>query len=165
MNIDRLVEQIIPPDGYSSRNGFSNSHIIDGLSESEKTLVEEELLRKLEFKTDILIVETLSYLGSEKAIPILSKILEDSAIPMEKLIIVISIYSINEDAKMAQLAISIAMEMLESNINSTIQAIPILSYLAKLNVPEVYELIEKYSTHTDFLVSYNAKKLLQKVRR
>lgn len=165
MNIDRLIEQIIPPDGYSSRNGFSNDHIIDGLSESEKTLVEEELLLKLGIKTDILIVETLSYLGSEKAVPILSKILEDSSIPMEKLIIVISIYSINEDVKMAQLAISVAIEMLESNINSTIQVIPILSYLAKLNVPEVYELIEKYSTHADFLVSYNAKKLLRKMRR
>jgi hypothetical protein len=74
-DIERLINEIIPPDDYQYRNGFSNTHIIDKLNNKERTLVEEVLINMLSDKTDILIVETLAHLQSIKSLPILYRAL------------------------------------------------------------------------------------------
>lgn len=47
-NINQLLKEIIPPDDYQHRNGFSNEHIILSLIEKEKMEVEKNLIEMLE---------------------------------------------------------------------------------------------------------------------
>jgi hypothetical protein len=46
MNIDKLVNEVIPPADYSHRNGFNNIPIIKGLTETEKQLLENRFVGK-----------------------------------------------------------------------------------------------------------------------
>ena len=78
MNIDKLINEVIPPKDYQHRNGFNNIPIIDELTANEKQLLEEALIRKLQSEAakeiDTLIVETLAYLKSVASLPILKKL-------------------------------------------------------------------------------------------
>jgi hypothetical protein len=68
MDINKIISEIIPPDDYQHRNGFSNEHLIDKLSEDEKFKVETELINLLKKTPDMLIVDTLGYMKSERAL-------------------------------------------------------------------------------------------------
>ena len=70
VDIQNKLEKIIPPNDYQTRYEFSNHHLIDELNNHEKNEIENLLIGKLyAYQGDILIIETLSYMGSEKAIP------------------------------------------------------------------------------------------------
>ncbi len=110
MEIEELIEEIIPPSDYQHRNGFSNEPIIDKLTSKEKALVEDELIcllsKEAGKRIDNLIVETLAYLKSEKSLPFLKKLLEGEVSDMAKLILAISIFEINGEKDMPSVAIS-----------------------------------------------------------
>ena len=50
MNIDKLVDEVIPPSDYQHRNGFNNAPIIDALTDNERQLLETALIQKLELE-------------------------------------------------------------------------------------------------------------------
>ena len=109
MEIDKLLISIIPPADYSHRNGFNNTDIIDNLTNADKQLVEDKLIDKLidklsEGSKDTLIIETLAYLGSVKSLAILYGFLESASDPEIKLTTASSIFSINGDAKLIDIA-------------------------------------------------------------
>lgn len=162
--INKIVSEIIPPDDYQHRNGFSNEHLIDMLSDEEKFKVETELVNMLHKKTDMLIVETLGYMKFEKALPVLYELLEISDEGMAKLILASSIYRINKDKKLVEVAIS-SFEELEKFKDAyyVYRIVPTFYYLAKFQEPEIIKLIQKYTTNSDYLISYNAKQVLGKL--
>ncbi len=160
-DINKLIAEIIPyPANRNNRDGFSNDHIIDKLSSDEKIEVENALIDKLsEHPEDTLIVETLAYMKSIKSIPILMNLLRNSSNEMSKLIIASSIYEINQDNGMVDIATN-AFRKLDDNKDAyyTYKLISAFFYLVKFRNQEVNEMIRKYINHKEYLVSYNAKR-------
>jgi hypothetical protein len=66
--MEKLINEIIPPDDYQHRNGFSDEHLIDKLNVEERKVIENELIKRLEKATDMLVVETLGYIKIEQII-------------------------------------------------------------------------------------------------
>jgi hypothetical protein len=162
MNTDKLIDKIIPPSDYQHRNGFSNTQIIDQLSEQEKTLVEDALINMLMTKTnDTLIVETLAYLKSVKSLPLLYEFLKNCSDIMARIIVSTSIFEINKDDNMINTAV-VSFKELDNNKDAyyVYKIISAFYYLIKFKSPEVTDIIEKYVTHKAHLVSYNAKQAL-----
>jgi len=154
-DVNKIVNQVIPPNDYQHRNGFSNEHIIDNLSDEEKFKLEAELINILQQKRDMLIVETLSYLKSEKALPILYNLLDNLDDEMEKIITTISIYELNHDQKMIDIAKSAFL-----NISDKFQLIAAFPYLVRFQDSGLTKQIQEFTFNSDYLVSYNAKKVL-----
>lgn len=165
MNIEKLIREIIPPADYQHRNGFNNLPLIDKLTANEKELVENELITKLLYQTDkeidTLIVETLTYLKSVKSLPVLKDLLKNSNDGIVKLIIAASIFEISQESEMIGIAID-AFKKLENNKNS--YYVHSLSsafyYLAKFKNARVNAIIQEYTNHKEYLISYNAKRVL-----
>ena len=164
MDIEKLINNIIPPADYRHRNGFSNSDIIDQLNEHEKKLVEEILINKLLGQTDdTLIVETLAYLKSEKALSILYDFLERCSDPMAKIISATSIFEINGDTDMIDIAVASFRKLEDDKNPYYIYILPFaFNYLIKFKSAKVNSIIEEYTNHKEYLISYNAKKTLGK---
>jgi hypothetical protein len=163
MDINKIVSEIIPPDDYQHRNGFSNEHLIDKLSDEEKLKVEIELINMLQKKPDILIGETLGYMKSEKSLPVLSELLKKTDEGMAKLILASSIYKINKDKELVEIAISSFKELEKpKDAYFVYRVIPTFYYLAKFQEPEIERLLEEYTKHSEYLISYNAKQALGK---
>ncbi|TXK71252.1 HEAT repeat domain-containing protein [Mesonia sp. HuA40] len=72
-SIEQLIKELIPPNDYQHRNGFSNEHIVLSLTEKEKLEVESTLIEMLEDKEDDLIGETLTIMKSTDSLPTLQK--------------------------------------------------------------------------------------------
>jgi hypothetical protein len=155
--MDNLILEIIPPDDYSHRNGFTNTHIIDNLSNQEKDLVEDALLKKLLNKTDLLIVETLAYMKSVKSIPILIDMLNQTSDAMYRLIISTSVFQINKNNDM----IAVSLDAFK-NLDNVYKKISAFYYLRKFNNEATDAIIRDYTEHSDYLLSYNAKQALNK---
>jgi hypothetical protein len=153
--IEQLIKKIIPyPADYSHREGFSNRSIIDNLTSEEKDLVETGLINLLnEHPSDTLIVETLAYMKSEKALPTLRNLLQRCKHGFDKLSISTSIYDIGKDNEMIDIAIE-EFKLLESNDD----IMAAFYYLAKFHNEKTNDLIGKYLDHKNYLISYNAKR-------
>lgn len=165
MNIDKLVNEVIPPSDYQHRNGFNNIPIIDELTENEKHLLEKALIQKLqseaEKEIDTLIVDTLAYLKSVKSLPTLKHLLEVCSVIDIKLIIATAIFEISHDAEMVDIAVSSVKEM--DNKKDAYYVYMLSSafyYLAKFKTEKTKELIKEYVSHPEYLISYNAKQAL-----
>jgi len=165
MYIDKLVNEVIPPRDYQHRNGFNNIPIIDELTENEKQLLEKALIQKLqseaEIEIDTLIVDTLAYLKSDKSIPVLKNLLEECNIIDIKLSLATSIFEINQDAEMVDIAVGLVKEM--DNKKDAYYVYMLSSafyYLAKFKNEKTEQLLKEYSSHPEYLISYNAKQAL-----
>jgi len=165
MYIDKLVNEVIPPCDYQHRNGFNNIPIIDELTENEKQLLEKALIQKLqseaEKEIDTLIVDTLAYLKSDKSIPVLKNLLEECNIIDIKLSLATSIFEINQDAEMVDIAVGLVKEM--DNKKDAYYVYMLSSafyYLAKFKNEKTQQLLKEYSSHPEYLISYNAKQAL-----
>ncbi len=167
MNIEKLVKEIIPPSDYHHRNGFNNIPLINKLNNNEKEQLEDALIYKLLFKSDqdvdTLVLETLAYLKSQKSLPILNNLLEICSDNMTKLVLSVSIFEINKDASMIDIAINIIRELDNKNNSYYIQNLTsAFYYLIKFKSTKINNIIEKYVNHKEYLISYNAKQVLNK---
>jgi hypothetical protein len=154
-HIERLINEIIPSDDYQHRNGLSNEHIIDKLSEEDKFQVEAKLIDILKKKPDMLIVETLGYMQSEKALFVLYELIEKLNDEIAKIITAVSIFEISKDRKMIKIA-----ETSFKNIKDKYQLITAFHYLVRFQEVRILSLILEYTTNSDYLISYNAKQVL-----
>ena len=161
-NVRKLIKDIIPPADYSHRNGFSNEHMIDKLKPNIKTKVETALLHKLSDEPeDILIVETLAYMKSVKAIPQLRSLLENCSYVLEKIKIAASLFEIIQDISLIDIAIN-EFRNLDNKEDSyyIYKLTSAFYYLIKFNSRDVNEIINEYTNHKEDLISYNAKRAL-----
>jgi hypothetical protein len=156
MDIHRKLAEIIPPNDYQHRYEFNNHNLIDKLTNDEKKEIENALIEKLvAIPEDILIVETLSYIKSEKAIPAMNYSLKNCKIEIQKIIIAVSIYKINKDDEMIDVAIK-AFKRIANKWDLIIS----FCYLKPFDSPKINEIIQEYIDHREYLVSYNAKRAL-----
>lgn len=148
--------EIIPPNDRQHREGFDNILLLEKLTSTEKTEVEKSLIQELNVpgdSVDFLMVETLGYLKSEKALPVLyDKLKLDYDNKFTCLIIAISIFEINKDINMINIAINTVKTMDKWGLISAFY------YLAKFQNAATNSLIKKYINHKDYLVSYNARR-------
>jgi len=165
MDIDKLVNEVIPPRDYQHRNGYNNIPIIDELKENEKQLLEKALIQKLqseaEKEIDTLIVDTLSYLKSVGSLQVLKNLLEVSNDIVIRLRIATVIFEISQDAEMVDIAVSLVKEM--DNKKDAYYVYKLTSafyYLAKFKNEKTEQLLKEYSSHPEYLISYNAKQAL-----
>lgn len=155
MDIEKIMGEIIPPNDRQHREGFNNIPLIEKLTSTEKIKVENKLVDQLikpDDSVDSLIVETLAYLRSEKAIPILyNKLTNDYDNKLTKLILAISVYEVNMDSNMINIAINSVETMDKWDL------IFAFYYLSKFQSPLTNSTIKKYINHKDFLISSNAR--------
>ncbi|MBN8858596.1 MAG: hypothetical protein J0H29_09415 [Sphingobacteriales bacterium] len=168
MDIEKIVAEIIPPSDYQHRNGFNNVPLIDKLSDDEKRGVQDALIYKLLFESekeiDTLVIETLAYLKSQKSLPVLYKLLEKCSNGMIKLVISASIFEINKDSNMIDIAIGIIKTIDDkSDAYYVYKLTSAFYYLAKFHERKTTKLLEEYSKHPEYLISYNAKQALEKL--
>lgn len=165
MSSNNIINLIIPPRDYSHREGFSNKHLIDKLDLEERISVENKLIKMLEEQSeidaDMLIIETLSYMKSQRAIPILSDLLSKCTDDFKKIIIASSIYIINNDQAMVESAVE-AFLNLEKDLDShsAYDLVPAFNYLNKFKSDKTNRLLRKYVNNDDYLISSNAKRIL-----
>jgi hypothetical protein len=163
MEIEKLIGEIIPPIDRDHREGFTNEHIVDKLTATEKKLVEHELIRLLENQMDedpdYLIIQTLAYLKSVESLPVLKSALRNATKAMTELVIAASIFEINNDNEMTDVAIS-AVRKISKKKDNLYTLIFTFFYLAKFKSIETNKIIEEFAGHKEYLVSYNAKRFL-----
>ena len=161
MNVDKLLADIIPPNTFQHRNEFSNTQIIDALNPEEKGLLEGALIDRLSKEPDLLIVETLAYLKSQKSLPVLYSLLDNISGESARIIASVSIHEINKDLRMLDVAISAFRELEKiKDTNFTYRLLPVFYYLRKFKNQITDEIIREYTSHPDYLLSYNAKRAL-----
>jgi hypothetical protein len=162
----KIINEIIPPMDYKHRNGFNNIPLINKLTKHEKELLVSALIQKLNEEIenkfpDTLIIETLAYLKAKSSIETLTKLLNNIKDFDIKLIIACSIYEINGDIKMIEIAINTVKQI--DNKNNAYYIYSLSSafyYLAKFKHEKTLKLIKVYLTHPEYLISYNAKEAI-----
>ncbi|MCO5948122.1 hypothetical protein [Mucilaginibacter flavidus] len=99
MNIDRIINKIIPPSDREHRDGFDNTVYIDELNDDEKAQLVDRLIAMLSDAIDLdyLVVESLGYLKSDKALAELYKKLTDDSSSVDILVLTSSIFMIIND--------------------------------------------------------------------
>lgn len=155
-DINKLIEEIIPPADYQHRNGFSNESIILSLSEQEKLEVEDRLIKMLSNSNDELIGETLVILKSKKALPILNDKLSKAKKPSLKIIWASYINEIEGGSDQMK---NIAFEELKK-VSGSYTLIEVFYYASRFNDSRINNEIRKFINHKDYLVAYNARKYL-----
>jgi hypothetical protein len=167
MNIEKLVQEIIPPCDYQHRNGFNNVPLIDKLNNEDKKQLENLLINRLlsesDDEVDTLVVETLAYLKSQKSLPILNELLEKCSDNLTKLIITVSIFEINRDASMIDIAIDVVKKIDDKSDAYYVHKLTsAFYYLIKFRSDEINSIIKEYTNHKEYLIAYNAKQVLNK---
>lgn len=171
MITEEILNEIIPPANYSSRNGFNNEPIIDKLSIEQKKYLEKALIKRLEIELtleypDTLIVETLSYLKSQESLPYLNKLLDICKDPIRKLRIITSIYEIKPDNDLIDPAINFAKQLDNKKSGYYIYELSnAFVYLSKMNNEKVRNFINGYTLHPEFLLSSNANQILLEMKK
>jgi hypothetical protein len=163
MNIEEIVKKVIPPSDYKHRNGFNNRWVIDNLTEDERKLLEDGLLKKLdELSEDTLIIDSLAYLKSEKAISYITRLLKASEKPDLRIFLSAALFEINGDRSLIDPTIK-DLGLIENKNDPyyVYSLISIFQYLIKFKDPIVNYHILQYTTHKEYLVSYNANRVLE----
>ena len=150
------INEFIPLDNYSYREGFSNEHLVDQLNLQDREELESELIKLLQAKpyTDTLIVTTLSYLKSEKSLPLLYAALKKAENYAQDIIIGTSIYEINGDPAMITAVLDSFYKVGYPHYGS------FFLFLKKLPANAVNGIIDKFTLDSDYLTSHNAKRAL-----
>lgn len=158
MDLEIKYKEIIPPKDYQHRKDFNNEYLIDELSIQEKKEVEELLINDLDSSlgVDLLVIETLAYLKSEKSINIIREKLNDSKESYDKIIIARCLFNLGEKK---DLMIKIAYESFLT-IKDDYAKTYLFYILAKFNSEKINNLIKTYTTSTNILLAHNSKMAL-----
>jgi HEAT repeat protein len=165
MDIDKLVNEIIPSVVDRLRNDSNNIPIIDALTREQRKLVEQALIKKLELQkpeeVDTLIVETLGYLKSAAAVTLLKNLLDAGNNYVIKLRIATAIFEIEKDEAMIDIAIRSVKQIDNKNDAHYKYKLPsALYYLAKFKNEKTNQILQDYISDPDYIISYNAKRYL-----
>jgi len=160
MDLNELMSQIIPPQTKERIYGYSNTDIIDGLSEIERQAVENALIQSVTTAghIDQLAVKTLAYMRSVKAVPALYRLLAIKDNHVSVLITAVAIYQIVSDPAMIDTGIDAFRKMNDD----TLLILPSFAYLAMFRSEKADDVIRAYINDKEPLVAYNAQKALER---
>ena len=103
----------------------------------------------------------IAYLNSKDSIGLLREILDGCNIPSIQLVVATSIFEISHDDIMIEYAINAVKKM--DNKDDSYRKFRLINsffYLAKFNNKRTEDLIKSFVADVDFLISYNAKRML-----
>jgi hypothetical protein len=153
MNIENLYKKIIPKN-YQNNSYFNNENedLLNKLSDFEKKEIEKLLIENLKISDDTLIVETLAYLKSYSAIPLIHEKLILSKAPTDKIIFAISLYNLNyEKDNMIEIVYNSFLE-----VKNKYTLTYLFYYLVKLNDIRINDYIKSFANCKDNDLSYNS---------
>ena len=154
--IDQILEELIPPADYQNRNGFSNEHLVQNLTQNEKQEVEKRLIEMLDTNDDGLIGETLANLKSTNSLTSLNKRLNSAKSATSKIIWASYINEIKGgDDEMKELALN---EF--DKVTDKYSRITTFHYLSHFQDTRINEKMRSYINHSDYLTAYNARTAL-----
>lgn len=153
MDLKELYKKIIPINDYENRRDFSNEDLIDNLDSREKVLIEKMLIEDLISRHDLLVIETLAYIKSEKSVKIIKKKLKEVKEPFDKIIIAWCLYKLDKD-KNTMVNIAYDNFLL---INDDYDKTLLFYYLGKFNENKLNLLLESYTNNKNILLSHNSK--------
>lgn len=155
--IDQLMNDIIPPPTYYSRNGFSNEDLINGLNSSERKEVERLLIERLKKDADTLIGETLVYLNSSRSLKVMREIINQTTDSVGKIIWASYVNQIkNGDPEMKEIAFK-EMDSVSDKHSLTL----VFHFLTKFKDKRINGKVKAYVKDPDSLISYNARSALK----
>ncbi len=154
MDTDWLIKRIFYID---YREAWVLKDEIARFSEDERQVAEEVLLGMVgDRKLGGLAIQALSELKSVKALPVMYGILADEKFDAGgKLMVMSSIYKINRDTELITEAIR-----LFRTLKNKYTIIGAMISLKVMNSAATRQLIEEFVSHSEYLVSYNAKRHL-----
>jgi len=158
MDIKAKLKEIIPAVDRDHREGFTNEKLIDNLTYDERLSVEQGLIDMIyESPSDILIVKTLSYMKTHSAIPAFIYALNNNQIPVQRIIIALCIYKLNNDQHM----IDVALENFNGMVSSKYDLVLAFDYLVAFHDKGLDEKVRTFTNDPDYIVAYNAKKAFE----
>ena len=111
----------------------------------------------------MLVVETLGYIRSKKAVSTLTIMLNKTSEPVDRLILASSIFKIESNKNIAEIAFEASCSV-DANYSSVVHyeytLMSMFYYMAGFQDSRIDNIIRKYIKHKDFLLSYNAKRAL-----
>jgi hypothetical protein len=157
-DIDKLIDELIPPNNYQRRAHFSNEHIVQDLNDVEKLKVEQRLIEILGYENDVLIGETLVLLKSTNSLQALFRILNRTKKPLLRIIWASFINEIrNGDDEMKKVALEALEKITRQLFFRNSDLISAFYYLARFDDERIKRKIQGYLNHKNYLVASNAK--------
>lgn len=155
------LEQIIPPPTREAREGFSNQSIIDSLSLQEKSVLEAQLLNLLKnsLEVDTLVVDTLVYMGSSGAVPLIEKKLKTESNSFIFFSLGLSLYKLSGN----EVVVGEMVRRLKT-LTSKFEIISGLNCLAATRSKKAILAIQEFSNHPSSTVAVVAKNHLRDLK-
>lgn len=167
VNASMDLNDIIPPADHAHREGFTNEPLLDALGAPDRRALEQVLVADLQAGSmDLLVVETLAYLQAESAGPVVRTFIARCSDPSTRLGAMAALYRLTQDRTLLAPALD-CFRALEARADAyrVYALLGGLYYLAQFEGPEVDLVLETYTHHTDFLLSYNATRARSMPRR
>jgi hypothetical protein len=158
----RFVDEYLNATSWPERKDGVPLELLDQLDPSDKEKAEDELIHRLSSWRDDWPIQGLGHLQSQKALPFLYRLLPRS-FGSVKAQIATAIWKICGDERMLRVVIGCSRRSIFSWLNpfKTFSQIDIIYCLAQFPQPEAKFRLEELSASSDFLVSYNAKRVLR----
>jgi hypothetical protein len=151
--LEAFYKDYLNANSWPQRKDGVPLDLLDRLSQDDKVIAENELMDHIGFNDSWPIIG-LGYMKSTKSIDKLYKLLNKGS-KYFKIVIAHSIYQINGDSKMIDIAISES-----KRLKSTYEIIEILFMLRDFKDDRIDKLLYDFYNHNDYLVAYNAARVL-----
>jgi len=156
METSKLICELIPPNDYNHRNGFTNEHLISKIPTEQLAEVESKLLEMLESSNDSLIGETLAAMNSTKSVELLKRKIDLSNTPFNKITWASFIVMINGHDEHLN---NLALKEFEK-IDPSLETLELFYILRRFNDERITERIRSFVNDDDYLVAYNSRRVL-----
>ncbi len=148
-NLDAFRRNYLNADSWELRKDGPPLQLLDSLSDDERAIAEDELIRRIHSGDDWPI-RGLGHLRSVKALPELKGILNDSK-PALQAIIAHAIWKISEDPGIIPVILKASQQ-----ITNWQELIDLIYLLPDFHDPRTDALLAVYRDHAEYLVAYNA---------
>lgn len=151
--LEAFYKDYLNANSWPQRKDGVPLDLLDKLNQDDKIIAEDELIDHIGFNDSWPIIG-LGYMKSTKSIDKLYKLLNKSS-KYFKIVIAHSIYQINGDLEMIDIAIKES-----ERLKSTYEIIQILFMLRDFKDDRIDKLLYDFYNHKDYLVAYNAARVL-----
>ena len=152
-NLELFRKDYLNANTWAQRKDGVPLDLLDNLTEEERKIAEQELLQAASL-TDSWSIMGLGHLKSHTALPKLYELLSQSK-KSQKIIIAHTIYLICGDKEMMETALA---EF--ANLTGEYELIDCMNMLLTFKDERAENMLKAYSEHENYLVAYNATRLL-----
>jgi len=154
-----FLDQFLGANDWPFRKDGCPVELLDELSQDERQLAENELLKQLKPGNDWP-VRGLGHIRSKAALPKLEKLLKETKSSM-RACVALAIWKINKDKLMCEIVLEESHKCYTDDDNSikTFEMIDIIFFLAELPFDSSRNRITELKESKNYLISYNAQRV------